>query len=135
MIRFLESPGISPRERVDALESIHLLEGIDAMYSRILEGIQAKFSAEVRTVFKVFQWLIVAKRALQWEQLRTAIALRVQQTCSPELDYIADFSQAQYKAKYLKAKQYTSVHPWPGVSIMIAGRKSIFYLYMHIQAD
>ena len=94
MVSYLQCPALSPRERKDAINTLNLLEGLDAMYSKIIEVISKRLQPERRTAFRVFQWLVVTYRPLQLTELRAALAVRLQKPTSIEMDYIVDFAHS-----------------------------------------
>ena len=94
MVNYLECPAPSPRDRADAVDNLSLLEGLDALYSKILTAIQRQLRPEQQTVFRVFQWLIAAYRPLQLNELRAAIAIRLDNCSTSQYDYIVDFAQS-----------------------------------------
>jgi Cdc6-like AAA superfamily ATPase len=94
MLSYLQCLALTPREREEAIDNLNLLEGLDAIFNRIVGTIQNRLQPERQTAFRIFRWLAVAYRPLRLTELRTALAIRLQKPSCSELDYIANFGQA-----------------------------------------
>lgn len=62
MMVYLECPALSPRARLRVINERNLIEGLDQMYSRILDLISRKLEPQKVATFRTFQWLITARR-------------------------------------------------------------------------
>ncbi|EXJ85158.1 hypothetical protein A1O3_05833 [Capronia epimyces CBS 606.96] len=91
MMAYLQSPVLTLRARVEALTNMVPLEGLDAIYARILDCIDSRMSSERLFMTKVLQWLVVLQRPLTMTELQAATAIRVHEVTSPELDYLPNF--------------------------------------------
>ena len=94
MASYLKCPALSPRDRAEAIDNLNLLEGLDTMYSKILNVLRKRLLPERQTAFKVFQWLVAVRRPLKLSEMRAALAIRYQQPSTSDLDYIVDFVQS-----------------------------------------
>ena len=94
MMNYLECPALSPRDRAEAVDKINLLEGLDALFSKILTAIRTRLLPERQIVFRVFQWLITTYRPLLLSELRAAIAIRLENSSTSEHDYIVNFARS-----------------------------------------
>ncbi|PMD49683.1 uncharacterized protein K444DRAFT_281375 [Hyaloscypha bicolor E] len=62
MIGYLSSPLLTPNNRLQAINDIHILEGLDAMYKQILEDLKRRLPKSLWSITKrMFQWLVVAQ--------------------------------------------------------------------------
>ena len=76
MIKELSLPGKTIEECEKALQ--RLPRGLDALYVRILDGINS--NALLRTTSRqIFQWILGAQRPLTLKELDTALAIRIEQ--------------------------------------------------------
>jgi hypothetical protein len=76
MIKYLQSPGLSPSEKREAILETHLVEGLDTMYERILRGLEQNFARVRENVHRIFQILITAIRPLRARELQAALAIQ-----------------------------------------------------------
>lgn len=93
MIVYLECPALSPRARLQTINERHLIEGLDQMYTRILEFIGKKFLPQQEAAFKTFQWLVAAHRPVHFLELQAALAIQTGQSTNSS-DYIMNFQQS-----------------------------------------
>lgn len=91
MSNYLSSPYLTPKERLDAIYQLNRFEGLDAMYSRILEEIHRRLpERQLPKVTRIFQWLAVARRPLRLEALRAGLAVQ-QDRPATSFDFIQNF--------------------------------------------
>jgi len=94
MISYLSSPLLTPNNRLQAINNIHVLEGLDAMFMQILEDLQRRLpKSEWSKIKRVFQWLVVAQTPWTIKMLHTALAVQNTRPITPD-DYISDFHEA-----------------------------------------
>ncbi|KAF2120779.1 hypothetical protein BDV96DRAFT_275568 [Lophiotrema nucula] len=73
---YLTSDGLSIQERLDALDNLVFLEGLDNLYTTILNRIQKLSPKQTfEKVQRAFQWVDTAVRPLYVNELREAICL------------------------------------------------------------
>ena len=65
MISYLNSPALTPSQRIQTIKSVRLPEGLDAVYERSLALIGRANVAEQDLVRRVFIWLAHAKYSLK----------------------------------------------------------------------
>jgi hypothetical protein len=77
MINYLRSDALTPEDRHDAIYELELLEGLDAMYARILLHIHGQFPSRKAwaNIVKMFQWVACSCRPLCIQELRIALAI------------------------------------------------------------
>ncbi|KAF2117823.1 hypothetical protein BDV96DRAFT_570977 [Lophiotrema nucula] len=75
LIKYLQSPGLSPNERRLALEGASLLEGLEALYHGILAMLERRFGAEKKIAADIFRWLSLSIKPLDMNALHTALAI------------------------------------------------------------
>ncbi len=91
MSNYLSSPYLTPKERLDAIYQLNRFEGLDAMYSRVLEEIRRRIpERQLFKVTRIFQWLAVAQRPLILEALRAGLAVQ-QDRPATSFDFIQNF--------------------------------------------
>jgi hypothetical protein len=93
MIGYLSSPLLTPNNRLQAINDIHILEGLDAMYKQILEDLKRRLPKSLWSITKrMFQWLVVAQTPWKLETLYTALAVQIDRAITSD-DYISDFQE------------------------------------------
>ncbi|ORY12258.1 hypothetical protein BCR34DRAFT_306723 [Clohesyomyces aquaticus] len=75
LVRYLQSPGLSPNERRKALEQASLLEGLEPLYRSILNMLAQRYGKEKRIAADIFRWLALSIRPLSLTALHTALAI------------------------------------------------------------
>ncbi|KAI9830344.1 MAG: hypothetical protein M1819_005725 [Sarea resinae] len=93
MVQYLHSPALSPRQRLQDLENLYLLEGLDSMYDRTMQVLEARYAREKELVSKIFSFLAVALRPLGVSELQAALALYPGQSIDPS-NYISNFEDS-----------------------------------------
>jgi hypothetical protein len=73
LLRYLESPCLSPDERQAILQNVHSLEGLEALYSHIFRTLKRRSAYERRVVADVFRWLSFPVHRICMSALRTAL--------------------------------------------------------------
>jgi len=82
---YLQSPALSVRERLDALENVNRLEGLDALCSTILAALKRRYHGKSRTnIRRAFQWVAHAVRPLRIVELNTALNIPVDRSITSE---------------------------------------------------
>ncbi|KAF2266654.1 hypothetical protein CC78DRAFT_531460 [Lojkania enalia] len=76
LMKYLQSPGLSPNERRVALEGASLLEGLSSLYRGMLNILDRRFGQEKKIAADIFRWLSFSINPLCLEALRTALAIR-----------------------------------------------------------
>ena len=84
MVEYLNSPALSPRQRLEEINNLTLVEGLDTMYGRVTKFLTQRYANEKVVVRMIFQLLAVAKRPLKVEELRTALSLKVGRTTNSD---------------------------------------------------
>ena len=91
MCSYLSSPYLTPRERLNAINELNRFEGLDVMYTRILEELAKRAPKEHRhKTQNIFNWLSVTRERLTTKALRNALAVQKSRQAT-EHDYIRDF--------------------------------------------
>jgi len=94
MAGYLASPLLTPNDRLEAINNLKMLEGLDAIFTKVLEDLQLRIpKREWSKILKMFQWLIVAQRPWSVEMLRTALAVQRNRKTTSD-DFIADFEES-----------------------------------------
>lgn len=94
MIGYLSSPLLTPNDRLEAINNIRLLEGLDAIFKQILEDLQRRLpKSEWSKIKRMFQWLVVAQKPWNIEMLRTALAVQSDRAITAD-DYISEFEES-----------------------------------------
>jgi hypothetical protein len=94
MISYLSTPILTPEERFTAIQELNSFEGLDAMYSKILQGIYyrtpKKHSGKIK---QVLQWLVVAQHPWNLDMLHIALAVQLNRP-AVAADFIPDFKRS-----------------------------------------
>lgn len=94
MAGYLASPLLTPNDRLEAINNMKMLEGLDAIFKKVLEDLQLRIpKKEWSKILKMFEWLIVAQQPWTVEMLRTALAVQRNRKTTVD-DYIADFEES-----------------------------------------
>jgi hypothetical protein len=93
MIAYLQSPALSPSERLSEIKNLSLIEGLDDMYERTCQALESRFRKEKKVVFEIFRHLSLSFRPLAATELATALAINPGKSVD-ESDYIQDFEQS-----------------------------------------
>ena len=111
LMDYLECPALTPGDRLRAISHLYLLEGLNPLYTEILETIQKKFKEERDTAYRAFQLITVARRPLKISELRTALAAQVGKSLA-EQNHIANFQQSliQICGALVEFHQDSTVH-------------------------
>ena len=92
LLNYVACHVLSPAERLQALQEANMLEGLEKMYTCILQVIESRYNREKTFVFQVLNWMLVAYRQMSFGEIHTATAIRPD--CpTAEDSYIADFEQ------------------------------------------
>jgi hypothetical protein len=76
LVEYLHLPALTLRERLEAIRNLNRLEGADALYNAILEGLECQFAGRSRiNVRRIFQWVARARRPLHVDELRVAVSV------------------------------------------------------------
>jgi len=76
MIGYLSSLLLTPNNRLQAINNIYVLEGLDAMFNQILEDLKRRLPrSEWLKIKRMFQWLVVAQTPWKLEMLHTALTV------------------------------------------------------------
>ena len=95
MIEYLNSPALSPYQRLEEINNLTSLEGLNTMYGRVTKTLMKRYANEKAVVKMIFQLLAVAKRPLKVEEIRTALSLKIgRATSSDPLDKIENLENA-----------------------------------------
>ncbi|KAF2093930.1 hypothetical protein NA57DRAFT_80935 [Rhizodiscina lignyota] len=89
-VNYLESPAVTPRERLLALTKPTHLEGIDTLYDRILKTLEKSNVREKAVAADVIQWLSASVYPLDTRTLHTALAI-IPGEPTTELQYLVGF--------------------------------------------
>ncbi|KEF56254.1 uncharacterized protein A1O9_07835 [Exophiala aquamarina CBS 119918] len=93
-IDFLQLPASTLRERIDAIENLNRLDGLDSLYCAILDRIAVKFPGKSRkNVQRMFQWVAFALRPLHTNDLQIAVAIPFGRVQTPQ-DIIPNFGKS-----------------------------------------
>jgi len=76
LMSYLRSPSLTNRDRQDAIENLCRLEGLDSLFSAILENLAKSLSGKAKeNVKKLFGWVTVAARPLKPQELAAAVGI------------------------------------------------------------
>ncbi|KAI1376305.1 hypothetical protein F4677DRAFT_419535 [Hypoxylon crocopeplum] len=92
MVKYLGCQALSPRERLDAIFTTQVVEGLEGLYSRILRILNQTYSKQRATVHNIFKLLVATTRPLTLPELHQAVAVRPGQVTRPD-DLIIDFKK------------------------------------------
>ena len=112
MVRYLQSPTLTPQERLEAICDMNLLEGLDKLYMRILENVREHLpQRQWIKVQKIFQWIAVASYPLLTPELQIALAVQQSRGATKD-DLIPDFeaSLVQICGAFVEIKEDLTVH-------------------------
>ena len=95
MVEYLGSPALTARQRMDEINNLTLVEGLDTMYERVTKFLMTRYASEKLVVRMIFQLAAVAKRPFDLEELRTALSLKVGQPANEDrLDSIENLEHS-----------------------------------------
>lgn len=89
-MKYLGCRAISPKERLEAIFTPSLIEGLDGVYGKILGTLDRAYNKEKAKVQKIFELIAVATRPLRAEELQIAITIEpgnVTETSSLIVDF------------------------------------------------
>jgi hypothetical protein len=92
MTRYLSCPALTPLERLEAIEELNMLQGLEAIYVKILQVLETRYQKERALVYKILKWMVVALRPMKIGELHTALAISPGQPTG-KTSYIVDFEQ------------------------------------------
>jgi hypothetical protein len=92
-MQYLGCRSISPKERLEAIFTPSLIEGLDGVYGKILGTLDRAYSKEKANVRKIFELIAIAAYPLRVEELQTAIAIEPGNV-TDSLSLIVDFEEA-----------------------------------------
>lgn len=85
MVAYLQCPSLTPRDRAKALYGARLLDGLPAIFERILETIKSSLPrSQWVKVRQVFQWIAVARGPLHVRELQEALAVQTLRQATDE---------------------------------------------------
>jgi hypothetical protein len=70
LVDYLRLPALTLRERLFAIRNLNRLEGLDALYNAILDGIESQPRISVQAIKHIFQWVAYGRRPLHIDELR-----------------------------------------------------------------
>lgn len=74
LLKYLESPALTPDLRRSILENAQFLQTLEALYRNVLDGLAARSLLEKRIIADVFRWLSFPVHRLCSSALRTALS-------------------------------------------------------------
>jgi hypothetical protein len=74
LLKYLQSPDLSPDERQVALQQVHRLEGLNSLYQHILAMLDLRSSQEKQLAANLFRWLALSINRLCVPSLHVATA-------------------------------------------------------------
>jgi len=92
MIAFLKSPALTPFDRTTAIQNLNLFEGLEALYSKILQDLRARFKQrqEQRNISRILNMVCVAPSPFPVDVLHRLFVIKVGRATA-ESDLIQDF--------------------------------------------
>ena len=75
LITYLRCPALSPSEREETLDMASMIEGLGALYNKILATLAEKYQQQITVAENIFQWVSAAAQPISSAQLRTALAI------------------------------------------------------------
>lgn len=123
MLTFLQSPGLTRRERIKVINSVTLPEGLDTMYDRILDLLSRHTRPDRDIARWVLTWLAFSCRPLSAVELQASLALR-----TADITADTDFSDIDYTILTTCASLVEKSQ------IYDAGKKSVVpcFCFMHL---
>jgi hypothetical protein len=93
-IEYLQFPGLTTRQRSEAIRYLNRLEGLDALYKAILCSLMERSPKQARmNVQLAFQWVAWSYRPLHLDELRYAMSISLDRRMDSD-DIIPDFSRS-----------------------------------------
>ncbi|KAK8078858.1 hypothetical protein PG994_002665 [Apiospora phragmitis] len=93
VIHYLADKSLTPRERHDAIHSAEILDGIENLYSKILQLLSQTSEVRKRKIKRIFQVMVATQSPLHISELQRMVAV-VPGRVTTEDDLIADFEVA-----------------------------------------
>ncbi|KAK5655984.1 hypothetical protein OQA88_5122 [Cercophora sp. LCS_1] len=93
MTRYLSCRALSPKERHEAIFVSSLVEGMEGLYSAILDTISNSYSIQHAKVQKIFYLIAIAARPLSTSELQFALAIKPGKVTDTD-DLIPDFKES-----------------------------------------
>jgi hypothetical protein len=94
MVKYLQSPVLTPSERVDIIQEDKLFKGLEELYSKILQDLQQRvLKSQHGKIHKVFEWLVTAQQPWTTKMLEAALAVQPSRRCS-ESDFMDNFDES-----------------------------------------
>ncbi|KAI0545461.1 hypothetical protein F4679DRAFT_561029 [Xylaria curta] len=92
LLNLLQSPALPPAARLNILQEPAKLVSLDALYSRMLDMIEASSRYEQELAQKIFRWLLFSTMALHTASFHTILAIHPGRPTT-ELDYLTEYPQ------------------------------------------
>jgi hypothetical protein len=93
LLKYLQTPSLSPDERRAALENFHQLEGLEALYRGILISLDRQPTREKKVAVDIFRWLSLSIRRLCIPGTQVALAITPGQSTTED-QYLANFEES-----------------------------------------
>jgi hypothetical protein len=119
MIGYLSSDFLTPADRHEAITELNSFESLELMYLRILESIKSQCKGKKAwvNVQRLFQWVSMARRPLQVDELREAIAIEI--------------GKPMVKNRYLP-KFRTTLTKMSGALIEITSEETVRFIHLSV---
>ena len=92
MLEYLRSPALTPTDRLNEIQDLTFVEGLQSMYERVTNMLAKRFLKEKNIVSRIFRFLTIAIRPLRINEIRTMLAIRHGHPTA-ESDCIEDLSE------------------------------------------
>ena len=76
MLEYLRSPALTPTDRLNEIQNLSFVEGLESIYERVTNMLAKRFLKEKDVVSRIFRFLTIAIRPLQISEIRTMLAIR-----------------------------------------------------------
>lgn len=90
LVNLLESPALTPADRIHILKSPGYLYGLDQLYERTLDVLRQQMPEEVQVAQTLFQWISCSAMPLSKAAFHTVLAIRPGRP-TEENDYLPDY--------------------------------------------
>lgn len=90
LVNLLESPALTPADRIHTLKSPGYLYGLDSLYERTLDVLRQQMPEEVQVAQTLFQWISCSAMPLSKAAFHTVLAITPGRP-TEENDYLPDY--------------------------------------------
>lgn len=73
MLNYLQSPALTPHERLETIQTVTRPERLDEMYQRIISALQSSSISVRKLATRIFSWLLYCRSELTVDELHEAV--------------------------------------------------------------